>query len=1257
MPEPNSQDKTQPSQGTPATQVPAIPDHELIRCIGSGSYGEVWLARSATRRYRAIKIVYRNTFDHDRPYEREFSGILKFEPISRTHDGFVDVLHVGRNDQAGYFFYVMELGDDERTAQEINPDTYSPKTLRSEIYNRGQLSVDECVQLGLSLTAALVHLHEHGLVHRDIKPSNIIFVDGVPELADIGLVSSVTEARSFVGTEGFIPPEGPGTVQADLYSLGKVLYEACTGKDRLEFPELPTDLMEQPDGEKLLELNEIILKACESNPRKRFRAASQMLVELELLNKGESIKCKRVRERRLKLAARSALAIVSMGTVASFTLLQIQKETIRKRLVAEAGRQAELTRQAEEQTQKQAELAEKAKLEAKVRQAEAQVSQADAFASTGRWEDAKVAYQKAAEAFADLGISTLWPDSGLSQVLERCPPEINSFAPQSNAAVGLASSPRVKVISSVLHAIVGLAFSSDGQMALSGSEDGSVRLWELKTGRALQALTWKKKVTSMAFSSDGRLALAGSKDGSVRLWEAATGRTLHIFNGHTNSVTSVAFSFDGRLALSGSEDKTARVWEVDTGRELSVSSGYDWGIQSVAFSPDGRLAMSGTWWVLRLWDVATGAEVRTFLGQNDWITCVAFSPDGRLALSGGGDRTARLWDVATGSELRAFRGHTKAIRSVAFSPDGRLAVSGSEDKTARLWDLATGRVLRTYTGHTQTIRSVTFSPEGRLALSGSEDGSIRLWETETLRARVPFAAHPWGVTSVTFSPDGRLALSSGNDNTVRLWEVATLRQLRTYSKHTEAAKGVAFSRDGRRALWGNLNAMRLWELETDRELQVFTGHTKPVTSVTFSPNGPIALSSSLDGTVRLWDLATGREQRMYRANEWGLDIVTVSSNGLLALTGGWLTMRLWEPATGIELRAFKQHQFGARSLAFSPDSRLSVSGTWDNSIRLWELPTGRAVRTLEGHRNLVTSVAFSPDGRFLLSGSTDNTVRLWDLATGRELRTFTAHTNAIASVVFSPDGKLALSGSEDGTIGVWDFGRPAIYREFEAPLEHARKAVRENPNDGTALAVLGDWYAVRGLWDWAIKLLEQARNNGATVSSVTLARCYWQIDELDAARREFARALKGKEESESYLNLCLVSETPAMPSNYGYRLENSEVVFDFDQNQYEWTTQGDDGKWVEISKPTIQTVAVAGEFNSWSTNAWPMQKVDDSHFVLHKNLADFGAQTSYQFKFVINGYYWVEPPPLAANRMPIGGNVFNLVLELPAASPRQNIQE
>jgi hypothetical protein len=296
-----------PLAGEPA--LPHIPDHQLVRFIGRGGYGEVWLARTILGAYRAVKIVYRKDFANDRPYEREFSGIKRFEPVSRSHDSQVAILHVGRDDKQGYFFYIMELADDQMPSRVLNPETYSPRTLESEIRKRGPLPPHECRELAIALTDALSHLHQSGLIHRDIKPANIIFVNGRPKLADIGLVAGISDTNSFVGTDGYIPPEGPGTPQADIYSLGIVLYEITTGRDRRDFPALPTELHGIPGRPQVLALNHVILKACD-HVRTRYRSAIQMQADIIRLTSGaRAKKTHRFPIRRLIYAAAALIVL------------------------------------------------------------------------------------------------------------------------------------------------------------------------------------------------------------------------------------------------------------------------------------------------------------------------------------------------------------------------------------------------------------------------------------------------------------------------------------------------------------------------------------------------------------------------------------------------------------------------------------------------------------------------------------------------------------------------------------------------------------------------------------------------------------------------------------------------------------------------------------------------------------------------------------------------------------------------------------
>jgi serine/threonine protein kinase len=344
--------------GPPLNRIPGppplIPDHEMIRCIGQGSYGEVWLARSAVGTWRAVKVVYRQNFKDPRPYEREFAGIQIYEPISRSNEGLIDVLQIGRNDAEGYFYYVMELADsaqklgddqaeepatDDHGRKTIDPDSYVPKTLSRVLQQRGRLSCEECLTLGLTLNLALGHLHRNRLIHRDVKPSNIVFINGVPKLTDIGLVTDLEGAQSFVGTEGFIPPEGPNSSQADLYALGKVLYEASMGRDRTQFPEPFTALGLDDQSKALMELNAVLIKACAPDPKFRYQRAEEMNADLALLHNGESVRDKHALARRLRMMTRVGVITMAILVLAVIPYSLIVREA---RRANRSARQAQI---------------------------------------------------------------------------------------------------------------------------------------------------------------------------------------------------------------------------------------------------------------------------------------------------------------------------------------------------------------------------------------------------------------------------------------------------------------------------------------------------------------------------------------------------------------------------------------------------------------------------------------------------------------------------------------------------------------------------------------------------------------------------------------------------------------------------------------------------------------------------------------------------------------------------------------------------
>jgi alpha-2-macroglobulin len=276
-------------------------------------------------------------------------------------------------------------------------------------------------------------------------------------------------------------------------------------------------------------------------------------------------------------------------------------------------------------------------------------------------------------------------------------------------------------------------------------------------------------VSSVAISPNGQTIASGSDDGTVNLWDAHGHALLTTLAGHTESVLGVAFSADGKWLASSSKDKTVRVWDVGQRQLARTLEGHTAPVWSVAFSPTqmGQLASAGEDGTIRLWDAATGQLLRQMDSPDEKIWNIAYSADG-AALVASGDRV-RVWKTATGKAGLTFAASAfpDGISNAFFSPDGRtLATAG---KKLQLWDAQSGQLLRTFEGHTAWVWSVGFSPDGLRLVSGSKDQTVRIWKVATGELLATDTGHVGSVNSVVYTPDGGTVISGGTDKTVRLW--------------------------------------------------------------------------------------------------------------------------------------------------------------------------------------------------------------------------------------------------------------------------------------------------------------------------------------------------------------------------------------------------------------------------------------------------------------------------------------------------------
>ncbi|MCE2668650.1 MAG: WD40 repeat domain-containing protein [Microcystis sp. 49638_E5] len=600
-------------------------------------------------------------------------------------------------------------------------------------------------------------------------------------------------------------------------------------------------------------------------------------------------------------------------------------------------------------------------------------------------------------------------------------------------------------------------FSPNGKTLVSGSDDKTIKLWNVETGQKLHTFEGHGgPVYSVNFSPDeGKTLVSGSDDKTIKLWNVETGQEIRTLKEHGGTVYSVNFSPDGKTLVSGSDDKTIKLWNVETGKEIRTLKGHKGPVYSVNFSRNGKTLVSGSGdKTIILWDVETGEKLHTFEGHNGPVYSVNFSHDGKTLVSGSGDKTIKLWNVEKPQEIRTLKGHNSRVRSVNFSPNGKTLVSGSWDNTIKLWNESTGQEILTLKGHEGPVWSVNFSPdEGKTLVSGSDDGTIKLWNVEIVQT---LKGHDDLVNSVEFSPDeGKTLVSSSDDGTIKLWDVKTGEEIRTLKGNDYPVRSVNFSPDGNTLVSGSDDkTIILWDVKTGKKIHTFEEHNGLVRSVNFSPNGETLVSGSWDGTIKLWDVEKRQKIHTFEVHH-RVRSVNFSPDGKTLVSGSNdKTIKLWDVKTGKEIHtsyAFKGHEGPVRSVNFSPNGETLVSGSYDKTIKLWDVKTGKEIHTFEGHDGPVRSVNFSPNGKTLVSGSDDKTIKLWNVEKRQEIRTLHGHNSRVRSVNFSPNGKTLVSGSWDNTIKLWKVETDSNLLNLDALMGRSCDWVRaylHNPNSG-----------------------------------------------------------------------------------------------------------------------------------------------------------------------------------------------------------------
>lgn len=714
------------------------------------------------------------------------------------------------------------------------------------------------------------------------------------------------------------------------------------------------------------------------------------------------------------------------------------------------------------------------------------------------------------------------PYSGMINTVSFSPRDgavaVGGADPQAFVAIyGGADDDKPRTFAGHSKPVLALAFNRDGDRLITGSADGTARLWDTAAGRELRMFRGHaSSVESVAFSPDEKLIVTAGADGTAIVWPLAESNApnavpeVRAMLAHRGPVHAVAIAPDGRTVASAGADERVLLWQAADVRPYRLAEvfaenppappavrefiGHRAPVLSVAFSPDGtRLVSCGVDNAVLVWDVAAGKLLKTMRGHAGQVRAVRFLADSRSVVSVGYDGLLKLWDVDEYNESIAVQptvisGHADAVLAADFAPDEKSIVTASRDRTARITAVSrsgmqpTGASEVLAEGHEYLTSSAALTPDGRALVTAAVDGTTRIWELRTGVERAVLSGTGRAAV-LAVSADGRLALTGDSARGAQLWNLADGALVRTLPSHRTEVSAVAFSPDGATLCTaegsGRVNAYRtadgapLWS-----ELR----HSRRITGLLFTRDGKQLLTASLDNTVGRFQAADGVELRpLIWKHPSGVTSLAAVGPNQAATTCEDGRVRLWTIAAGDEPQMLQLPEAKYASTCSSPDGRyLAAVDPQTRRLRLYDVRLQKEISSagmdaaanrtgapwLDGAAQdaLIWSAVFTADGASLVTVGGNEAI-LWDRATASRRQAFRPH-GAVAGVAYSPDGREVATAGWDGAVKIWDVAAGRAVRKLQGNHSGAVNSIAYSRN-GRRLLTAGNDRTAR-LWDAAL---------------------------------------------------------------------------------------------------------------------------------------------------------------------------------------------